>query len=448
MNNRSVRGWLEAILSERFGLPLQLASIDQHTWRISLQGDERSIRVDADAAFFTCTNSNLAHSEWDAPREGWLPILGKSLPAPGLAEPARPLIELSQGGYVIHYDILGLTYWMLTRLEEVGRTDLDEHGRFPATASHAFRHEYLERPLVDEWLDILGQVIQRTWTDAKASPHEFNIKVSHDVDLASRYGFLPWHKVPFGIARDLLRDRDVRGLVAPWIRLRTRNRLHPLDAFNTFNWLMDVSERHGLQSAFYFICEQRGAQYDCDYDLGHPAIQHVFREIHRRGHEIGLHPSYNSYRDAERIHREAMRLRSTCSSLGIDQQAWGGRMHWLQWSHPLTLRAWSDGGMAYDSTMTYAECPGFRCGTCFEYPAFDPVARQALPITVRPLVVMEGSVIANYGLGLGVGADARNKMLELKDVCRRVGGCYTLLWHNSGLNTRGLRNLYLEVLDG
>ena len=58
---------------------------------------------------------------------------------------------------------LGLTYWILARVEEIGRTDLDNRGRIPATASHAFKHGYLDRPVVDEWLHLLGRVIQRQW---------------------------------------------------------------------------------------------------------------------------------------------------------------------------------------------------------------------------------------------------------------------------------------------
>lgn len=439
--------WLCDVLRERFGLPIVLDCMADW-WRLSLEGSEDTIRFVADPITFTRADSDLPCASWDAAWEGWTSIYGKPLPAPGAASLPAPLIEKTADGYIIHYDILGLAYWALTRQEEVGRTDLDEHGRFAATSSHAFKHGYLERPVVDEWLDILRQVIMRAWPSATLRSHQFSMKVSHDVDSASRYGFRPWRKMPFGIASDVLRNHDARGLLAPWIRLRTRARLHPLDGFNTFDWLMDASERHGLRSAFYFICEQRSALYDCDYDLSHPAIQHLLRKIHRRGHEVGLHPSYNSYLDPERIDREANRLRAACAGLGIDQHVWGGRMHWLQWSHPLTLRAWANAGMAYDSTMAYAECPGFRCGTCFEYPAFDPVAQEALPIRVRPLVVMEGSVVAGYGLGLGAGTEARKRMLGLKDVCRLFGGCFTLLWHNSSFPTPSWRDLYLEILNG
>src|SRR5690606_27535596 len=123
---------------------------------------------------------------------------------------------------VIHYDILGLTYWMLTRLEEVGRIDLDNHQRFPATSSHAYQHGYLERPIVDEWLNILGQIVQRIWPQLKLKEHRFSIKVSHDVDVPSRYGFRSWSGIARAMAGDLINRGDVAGaLRAPWIRLNS-----------------------------------------------------------------------------------------------------------------------------------------------------------------------------------------------------------------------------------
>lgn len=435
------------MLYERYGVKLVLSAMPS-TWKISIGESDRAILVDADPATFTRSDSELPLTGWYVERGGWRPALAKLLPAPGAASLPTPLIERVTKGYIIHYDILGLVYWMLTRQEEVGRTDLDEHGRFAAGSSHAFKHGYLERPVVDEWLDILGQVIQRTWPSIRLKRRQFSVKVSHDVDQATRYGFRSWRTLPRVVAQDVLKLHDARGLLGPWMRVSMRSRLNRLDAYNTFDWLMDTSEKHGLISAFYFICNRRGTPYDCDYDLEHPAIRSLIRRIHVRGHEVGLHASYNTYLNCAQLKLEANRLRRVCSDEGVEQQLWGGRMHWLQWSQPRTLRAWSDAGMAYDSTMTYAERPGFRCGTSCEYPAFDPVAQEVLRVRVRPLVVMEGSVIANYGLGLGAGIDARRKMLALKDSCRRVGGHFTLLWHNSNLITRNWRQLYWDVLDG
>src|SRR5699024_2931534 len=147
--------------------------------------------------------------------------------------------------------------------------------------------------------------------------------------------------------------------------------------------------------------------------------------IHARGHEIGLHPSYNTYLEPGQIALEAERLRRVCAEEGVDQAKWGGRMHYLQWQQPATLRAWEAAGMSYDSTMTYADHAGFRCGTCFEYPAFDPVAGRRLNLRIRPLVVMEGSVLATQYMALSSASEARERILKLKRICRSVNGTFT-----------------------
>ena len=440
--------WLQTLLQERFGHVFTLQAQADGTLALGLPGDARGITLAADSAIFTRANSQLPHTLWDAAAEGWQSALGTPLPAPGAASLPVPLITPIAQGLHVAYDILGLTYWMLSRQEEVGRTDLDEHGRFPATSSHAFKHGYLERPIVDEWLHVLGQVIQRTWPGIALAQRRFSIKVSHDVDAPSRYAFKSWKGIARAMAGDVLKRGDVGSAVfAPWIRLNSQTVLHPKDPANTFDWIMDVSERHGLKSAFYFICGRTVPSLDADYEPEHPAIRALMRRIHARGHEIGLHPSYGSYQKPEVIRAEAGRLRRIAREEGIEQPEWGGRMHYLRWEQPTTLRAWADAGMTYDSTLGYADRPGFRCGTCFEYPAFDPVAGQALPLGVRPLVAMECTVMAPRYMGLGAADAALAKFVQLKNACQAVGGCFTLLWHNSQFDSAAERALYEAVLQ-
>jgi hypothetical protein len=208
---------------------------------------------------------------------------------------------------------------------------------------------------------------------------------------------------------------------------------------------MNFSEHHGLQSGLYFICGHTDP-HDADYMPEHPAIRHLLRRIHMRGHEIGLHPSYGTYQKPQLIQQEAERLRKICAEEGISQTEWGGRMHYLRWEHPTTLRAWADAGMAYDSTLSYADRPGFRCGTCFEYTAFDPVSQKELPLRIRPLIAMECSVIDICYGGFGLTEKACEKFLELKNAVKAVNGIFTLLWHNCRFYNIKEQEIYLKLL--
>ncbi len=439
--------WLSRVLVERYGLPVSLCREEAGCLSLRLEGERGRILFDRRQPDFFLVGADLPHGQWDAGAEGFRPPLGMPLPAPGDDGLPTPLVEQDAEGWVVHYDIPGLAYWMLSRQEEVDADARDRHGRFPASASHGGRHGYLDRPVVDEWLDILGQVMRRQWPGATLREHRFTTRPTHDVDRPSRYGFAGDLRLLRVMAGDTLRHRRPQALLlGPWVWLTTRRALHPLDPLNTFEWLMATSERHGLTSAFYFICGRTDPRLDADYEPEHPAIRDLLRRIHARGHEIGLHPSYHTYRNPKELANEADRLRRVCGEEGIEQATWGGRMHYLRWHTPMTLQGWQQAGMSYDSTLGYAETPGFRCGTCFEYPAFDPVRGEAPGLRIRPLIAMESSVIGASYLGLGTGEAAFERFATLKSRCRALGGSFTLLWHNSELVTTKQRALYERVL--
>jgi len=113
---------------------------------------------------------------------------------------------------------------------------------------------------------------------------------------------------------------------------------------------------------------------------------------------------------------------------------------------PHAARLWAANGLTYDSTLFYADHPGFRCGTSREYPMYDVVERRSLPLRQRPLIVIECSVIAERYLGLGYSDPALDLMLTLKHRALRYGGNFTLLWHNSHFNHPKAREFYQALV--
>src|SRR5690606_4611822 len=80
------------------------------------------------------------------------------------------------------------------------------------------------------------------------------------------------------------------------------------DPNNTFEFMMDTAESHGVKLAFYFIAGQSAGKIDGDYSLDIPWIRSLMRQIHYRDHEIGLHPSFNTYVDREQLQLEFANL--------------------------------------------------------------------------------------------------------------------------------------------
>ena len=80
---------------------------------------------------------------------------------------------------------------------------------------------------------------------------------------------------------------------------------------------------------------------------------------------------------------------------------------------------------------------------CREYPAFDLPAGRRLKLRESPLVAMDMFAIERPR---DERAPALQRFAELKRTCRRFGGEFTLLWHNSHLAARAERELYEAAL--
>jgi hypothetical protein len=365
-----------------------------------------------------------------------------------LTGPSIPILFGGEEGLDLPIDIFGSAFWMLARVEEINPASLDAHERFAGDSSISVRESFFARPIIDEYVELLLGELQSKFPELQLAKTQFRLQVTHDVDSPSEFGhglFWPWAR---GLANQMIRNRNPSRVFDGLKRIiRSPQQLEANDPHNTFDYLMTQSEKRGIASEFYFFGGRTDNRKDAGYMIDHPAITDLLLQIHSRGHKIGLHPSYHTYRNPAALKTEKDNLVKCCHSLGIDQVDWGGRMHFLRWRWPDTARSWVNAGLAYDSTLGFADRAGFRCGTAREFSAFDPVDRKVLSLRIRPLIMMECSVIAERYMDLGYGEDARALAFDLKDKCRKYGGVFTLLWHNSHLSSQADKDFYEAILD-
>jgi hypothetical protein len=218
------------------------------------------------------------------------------------------------------------------------------------------------------------------------------------------------------------------------------------DINNTYDYLMDKSEAKSLKSAFYFMASCLNKKYDSNYSLQDPWIRQLLQRIHHRGHEIGLHPSYDTFQDPQKTSEELQFLQKICQDENIQQEKWGGRQHFLRWEAPATWRNWDIAGLDYDSTLGFADRSGFRCGTCYDFRVYDIQERRQLKLRERPLIVMEGTLLGENYLGLDHDL-AWTQIRRLIAACQLFSGEFVLLWHNSHLLANEDFILYEKVLN-
>ena len=158
--------------------------------------------------------------------------------------------------------------------------------------------------------------------------YTFGLCLTHDVDRP----YKTFHSVVYA-----LRDRDPEHL---------RSLLPGTNTFWTFERLMTLESELGVRSAFYFLNEDRLFRdrpprewltkdgwrlFGGRYDLDDQRIVDLIAELDAGGWEVGLHGSYESPTDRQRLAAE----KRTIERL-VGHPIQGGRQHYLNRSVPET----------------------------------------------------------------------------------------------------------------
>jgi hypothetical protein len=341
-------------------------------------------------------------------------------------------------------DVLGSAFFLLTRYEEVARPAEDDHGRFPAFASLASVANFLERPVVDDLIEMLWWALSAQWPGLTRLRSEFRLHLTHDVDQPWSVEGLSAREVMRSLAGDVLRRKDGELALRRARSIAECRRPEASDdPFDTFDMLMDASERAGLRSTFYVQSGGRHALNGPTYDIGDARIRRLLRRIGERGHTIGLHGSYESFGSAERMRTELSRLVHACREAGIEQDEWGIRQHYLRFATPRSWRAQEAAGLVSDSSLGFADAIGFRASTSREYPTFDLEERRALRLREQPLTAMDVTLLSYLGWDHAT-TSARTQ--EIVRRCRLHGGEAVVCFHNSSLPRRRDQAVYRDLV--
>jgi peptidoglycan/xylan/chitin deacetylase (PgdA/CDA1 family) len=347
---------------------------------------------------------------------------------------------------VLRPDLLGSLVFMLARYEEhVVPSPHDEHGRFPARSSILGPSGWIAWPILDMYLHVLAAVARRAWPGARIAPAEGRgVIVGHDVDHPSSSA--RWHgrERLRKLGGDVLHRRDL-GLA-----MRRASAFLPgagavsrLDPYNTYDFLMSASEAAAVSSTFFFLAREPEVPHGSTYRLSDHWAARLLADIAARGHHVGLHGSYGSSTDAGRLRREWTILEDACRDLPRGTLRRTIRQHYLRQEAGKTWRAQAEAGLEEDQSLGFADEIGYRAGTARSFPAYDLLERRQLALRIRPLHVMDGTLLDYLAL------DEERAFTEVTTMSRRTqeyGGDFSILWHNSSLETGRARRLYLDLL--
>lgn len=428
---------LDVLLKETLGLTYILnAQKEIHHVTIQLPNNKKVVIEDH---FFTkLDEATISANHY--------PLPGKiTITASGFA-PEMDLVVIfgrqdiipEEGQVTIGADLIASSFFMLTRYEELINNIKDQHNRFPATESVAYKHNFLLRPVVNEYAQLLINVFHHLGFICP-NHKEYRLHITHDVDFTLEHrNFYKSLKVAL---RRLKRTKSLPQFSKSLSEILYAKVNKAKDPYNTFDFLMDYSEHVGLQSCFFFMAGGLSDKYDNQYQIKDNFTKKIISNIKARGHRIGFHPSYCTYNKPGLFLKEKDMLEEV-----VNEKIFFGRQHYLRFDPSITWAMWDSCAMEWDSTLAYADQLGFRSGICSEFPVFDLKHRKKLKLREKPLTLMEKTLISKEYMGIDTLEEAVLFAKRLADTVKKYKGDFVLLWHNQQLKTKEQRELYQSVL--
>ena len=358
----------------------------------------------SDCEAFFDTNQSI-----DLNKIKWVDILGVKIPV---------LFSSEKGD-----DLVASAFYWLSGWHEWTVQTRDQHGRFPHSATLQEKLKVSHLPVVDYYRALIQEQLIRTqirFEPRSWAGKEWAICPTIDVDYLKqwRLGMIFREKVEYFLLNARKKSASER-----WGRLVqfVKSYCSPGDAFQSaLNRMHHYIRRYGKGTVFF----KAGAHgpNDVEYKLNQPYVWQMVKNLLSDSFEIGLHPSYHAS-DHQGYLRNERSLLTQC----IGDAPVSVRNHYLRYHSLITPHLQVGAGFRIDSSLGYAECSGFRNGTCMPFLKFDCRNNQVMDLWEMPLLMMDGTLFNRENLSV---KDAISKSADLLLQCKKFGGVGVALWHN------------------
>ena len=88
---------------------------------------------------------------------------------------------------LLPFDVFSASFFLVTRYEEYLSRERDQYGRFKAEHSWMYQNNMLQKPLVNIWIQALGERLRRIYPDLVFKKRKFEFVPTYDIDAAWAY---------------------------------------------------------------------------------------------------------------------------------------------------------------------------------------------------------------------------------------------------------------------
>lgn len=314
------------------------------------------------------------------------------------------------------FDIFAASFYLVSRYEEYLDFKPDNHGRFPAASSLAFRNGFLQRPVIDYWCREMSKIFLKKYQTLVFKRNEYKALLTVDTDQPFAY----LGKSLFRSIGGLINDLKEPGHASDRFKTVAKGEKDP---FQVFDYIINTVDNTSTDTQFFFPVGDT-SKYDKNPSWKNNEYRELILKLSSR-YKCGLHPSYNAAGKTQLLKTEAQRLNTI-----LLKKIASSRYHYIRLLTPKCYNDLIDAGISEDYSMGYPDEPGFRAGIARPYHFYDVAEDKQTNLKIFPFQVMDATLYQYMNLDPVASGEL---IMKLIGETKKAGGLFVSIWHNTSL---------------
>ncbi|MBK6564365.1 MAG: polysaccharide deacetylase family protein [Saprospiraceae bacterium] len=334
--------------------------------------------------------------------------------------------------YDFPFDLFALIFYLLSRYEEYLPAEKDQYGRYISTNSISVKNEFVQTPIIDQWLSVFKQKIENITGKPIGVKQKFSLFPTIDIDIVWAYankGLSMWK----GILKDIVLAKFTA------ISFRYKSYINPdSDPFFTFDYLENKLHNCRNNTIWFILYSKNPDSKDVNHNRSLTSFDDWLKKFTVKK-SVGIHPSFQSHSSLSTLMEEKNSLEAS-----IHQKLEKSRQHYILFSMPETYKNLIKAGIKEDYSMGFPEQIGYRAGTGFSFFWYDLHTEEQTELMVHPFQIMDVTMkkYKNW--------TPEQAITEIKNImvtARKASSPVRFIWHNSSFYSGNGWNNWEKVFE-
>ncbi|WP_299111780.1 polysaccharide deacetylase family protein [uncultured Winogradskyella sp.] len=332
------------------------------------------------------------------------------------------------------FDIFASSFYLLSRYEEYLPHVKDDYGRFLASESIAYKHKFLQQPVIDIWAYKLKAVLKERFPDYKFPQRHYKVLPVIDVPVAYYFKYKGLLRTVGGTLNDIRRFK-LKQLYSRYLVLMGFKR----DPYDTFKWIIRKQKTCDFKFMVLFLIGDYST-FDKNINTNKKQFVSLIKSVADYC-DVGIKASYFALDDIEILKKEKLKMEFITHN-GIKAV----RHSFSKLNLPTSYRNLVELEINQDFTMGYIDTLGFRAGTCTPFQFYDLDYEVQTPLKINPYQCLDFALL-KYNSEL----DKTEHLQKIINEVKAVNGTFIPVFHNYAFSDldrwKGFRKLFNLILE-